>query len=119
MTSENTIKDALLRAAAILLAAIIVSTMPTSGICARAHTGSGGASSASVEAVTSAEIAEFMALLANPKIQKWLVEQHPAERDPAADRASPSKPQSGRAARAQTVRPVHLLALRHTFKSSG
>jgi len=38
---------------------------------------------------------------------------------PAADRASPSRPQSGRAARAQTVRPVHFLALRHTFKSSG
>jgi hypothetical protein len=45
--------------------------------------------------------------------------QKKLKRDPAADRASPSRSQSGRAARAQTVRPVHFLALRHTFKSSG
>jgi hypothetical protein len=75
----KTIKDAALRAAAILLAAIIFSTVPTSGIFAATHKGSGGSSSASEDGATSPEIAEFMALLANPKIQKWLVEQHPAE----------------------------------------
>ena len=68
MTNENTIKDAVLRAAAILLAVTIVSTMPTSGVFAATHTGSVGASSASGEAATSPEIAEFIALLGDPKI---------------------------------------------------
>jgi hypothetical protein len=45
--------------------------------------------------------------------------QKKLKRDPAADRAAPSRPQSGRAARAQTVRPVHFPALRHTFRSSS
>ncbi len=76
---EKTLKDNVLHVAAILLAAIIVSTMPTSGIFAATHTGSGGASAASGEAVTPPEIAEFMALLADPKVQKWLIEQHPAQ----------------------------------------
>ena len=78
MSERKTIKGAALRAVAILLAAIVFSTVPTSGIFAATHKGSGGSSSASGEA-TPPEIAEFMALLANPKIQKWLVEQHPAE----------------------------------------
>jgi hypothetical protein len=76
---DKTIKDTVLHAAAILLAAIIVSTMPTSGILAATQPGSGGESPASGEAATSPEIAEFMALLANPKIQKWLIEQHATE----------------------------------------
>jgi small-conductance mechanosensitive channel len=80
MFNEKPIKDTILHAAAILLAAIVVSTMPTSGIWAGTHTGWGGASSASGEAATPPEIAEFMALLADPKVQKWLLEeQHAAQ----------------------------------------
>jgi hypothetical protein len=74
MSNENSIKDAALRAMTILLAAIIVSAMPTSGIFAATHTGSLGASSASGEAATPPGIAEFMALLADPKVQKWLAQ---------------------------------------------
>ena len=70
-------KHAVLYGAAILIAAI-VSTMPTSGILAATHKGSGGSAAASAETATPPEIAEFMALLADPKVQKWLVEQHPA-----------------------------------------
>jgi len=55
MSNENSIKDAALRAMTILLAAIIVSAMPTSGIFAATHTGSLGASSASGEAATPPE----------------------------------------------------------------
>jgi moderate conductance mechanosensitive channel len=79
MSSRKTMKDAVLSAAAFLLTAIIFLMMPTSGIFAATHTGSGGASSASGEAATSPEIAEFIALLADPKIQKWLEQQHAAE----------------------------------------
>ncbi len=79
MFNEKTIKDAVLHATAILLAAIIVSTMPTSGIFAATNTGSAGPSAASGEAATSPEIAEFIALLGDPKVQKWLEEQHAAE----------------------------------------
>lgn len=79
MLNEKTFKGAVLHAAAILLAAIIVSTMPTSGVFAATHTGSGGASAASEEVATSPEIAEFIALLGEPKVQKWLEEQHAAE----------------------------------------
>ena len=80
MSNASTIKDTVMHAAAILMAAIIVSTMPISGgLAAATHKGS-GASSTSGEAVTPPEIAEFMALLADPKVQKWLLEeQHTAE----------------------------------------
>jgi small-conductance mechanosensitive channel len=79
MSGEKTIKGAVMHAAAFFLAALIVSMVPTSGICAPMQTGSSGASSASAEAATPPEIAEFMALLADPKVQKWLEQQHPAE----------------------------------------
>jgi moderate conductance mechanosensitive channel len=79
MSDKKTIKGAALRSAAILLTAIVFLTMPTSGIFAATHTGSGGTSVASAEAATPPEIAEFMALLADPKVQKWLIQQHPAQ----------------------------------------
>ena len=73
------------RAAAVCLAAIILAAVPMSGAFAAQHA-AGKSSAASGEAATPPEIAEFMALLANPKIQKWLVEQHPAE---AAEKPKP------------------------------
>jgi moderate conductance mechanosensitive channel len=79
MSSGKAIRDTALRAATILLAAIIILTTPTSGIGAAMPKGSGGVSSASAEAVTPPEIAEFIALLADPKVQKWLEQQHAAE----------------------------------------
>src|SRR5438270_5320323 len=78
MSKGKTINETALRTAAILLAAIIVAMAPTSGIFAATHMGSGGSSSAS-EAATPPAIAEFMALLADPKVQKWLEQQHPAQ----------------------------------------
>jgi hypothetical protein len=74
MSDARTIKDTVLHAAAILLAAIVVATMPASGVFAATHKGSGGSSS-SAETATPPEIAEFMALLADPKVQKWLVDR--------------------------------------------
>ena len=85
MSERKTIKGAALRAAAILLAAIVFSTVPTSGIFAATHKGSGGSSSASEYEATSPQIAEFMALLADPKVRDWLEKQGAVE-------ASHSKP---------------------------
>ncbi len=58
---------------------LILSATLLSGAAAATHKGPSGGSSASVEAATPPEIAEFMALLVNPKVQKWLVDQHAAE----------------------------------------
>jgi moderate conductance mechanosensitive channel len=94
MSSGKAIKDTALRAAAILLAAIIISTIPKSGINAATPTGNHGTPSASGEAVTPPEIAEFIALLADPKVQKWLEQQHvaaEAARKPAPQAESVSQ----------------------------
>ena len=64
---------------------IFLSATLLSAAAAAPHKGSGG-SPASEETATSPEIAEFMALLADPKVQKWLVEQHPAQ---ASHKAKP------------------------------
>ena len=79
MSEGKTIKGAALRAATILLAAIVFSTVPTSGIFAATHKGSGGSSSASEYEATSPQIAEFMALLADPKVRDWLEKQGAVE----------------------------------------
>jgi hypothetical protein len=78
MSEEKRINSAVLRAAAILLAAIVFSTVPTSGTFAATHKGSGGSSSASEDEATSPQVAEFIALLGDPKVQKWLEEQQHA-----------------------------------------
>jgi moderate conductance mechanosensitive channel len=67
-----------MRALSTSIAAIFLSAVLLSGAAAAPH-GSAANGSSGHEAATPPEIAEFMALLANPKIQKWLVEQHPAE----------------------------------------
>jgi moderate conductance mechanosensitive channel len=67
-----------MRALTTCVAAVLLSAALLSGAAAAPH-GSAGNGSSGHEAATPPEIAEFMALLANPKIQKWLVEQHPAE----------------------------------------
>src|ERR1700687_1264267 len=69
---EGKIKAAGLRVAAILLTAIIFSALPTFGIFAAPIRASGGSSSASVDEATSPQIAELMALLADPKVREWL-----------------------------------------------
>jgi hypothetical protein len=75
------------RAAAACFAAIILAAVPMSAAFAAQHA-AGKSTAASGEAATPPEIAEFMALLANPKVQKWLLEeQHAAE---AAEK--PAKP---------------------------
>jgi moderate conductance mechanosensitive channel len=79
MSEGKPIRDAALRAAGILLAAIVFSTVPTSGIFAATHKGSGGSSSASEYEATSPQIAEFMALLADPKVRDWLEKQGAVE----------------------------------------
>jgi small-conductance mechanosensitive channel len=62
------------------VAAIVLSIALLSGATGATHKGSSGSSSASGEAATPPEIAEFMALLADPKVQKWLLEeQHAAK----------------------------------------
>ncbi|MGB9649648.1 MAG: mechanosensitive ion channel family protein, partial [Stellaceae bacterium] len=71
---------ALVQALRTCVAAIFLSAALLSGAAAATHKGAGGASSASGEEATAPEIAEFTALLANPKVQKWLLEQqHAAE----------------------------------------
>jgi moderate conductance mechanosensitive channel len=80
MSEGKTIRNAKLRAAAIFLAAIIFSTGPTSGVFAAAtHKASGGSSSASEDGATSPQIAELMALLADPKLRDWLERQSATE----------------------------------------
>ena len=74
------------RAAAVCLAAIILAAVPMSGALAAQHA-AGKSAAASGEEATAPEIAEFTALLANPKVQKWLLEQqHAAE---AAEKPKP------------------------------
>jgi hypothetical protein len=94
MSREKTIEDAVLRATAIFLIAVIFSTVPISGIFAAPSTGSGGASSPSQEATTPPKIHDLVTLLADPKIpklltlladpgvQEWLEEQGAAKRRP-------------------------------------
>jgi small-conductance mechanosensitive channel len=78
---------ALVQALRTCVAAIFLSAALLSGAAAATHKGAGGASSASGEEATAPEIAEFTALLANPKVQKWLLEQqHAAE---AAEKPKP------------------------------
>ena len=80
MPQGKIVKDAALRAAAIVLAVLIFSTVPTSGIfAAEMHKGSGGSSSAGETGATSPQIAELMALLADPKVREWLEKQSAAE----------------------------------------
>jgi small-conductance mechanosensitive channel len=80
MQPGKIVKDAALRAAAIVLAVLIFSTVPTSGIfAAEMHKGSGGSSSAGETGATSPQIAELMALLADPKVREWLEKQSAAE----------------------------------------
>src|SRR6266481_2470949 len=67
-----------MRALRTCVAAIFLSAALLSGAAAATPKGPGGASSASGEAATPPEIAEFMALLANPKVQKWLLEEEHA-----------------------------------------
>src|SRR5947207_9586934 len=80
MPQGKIVKDAALRAAAIVLAVLIFSTVPTSGIfAAEMHKGSGGSSSAGETGATSPQIVELMALLADPKVREWLEKQSAAE----------------------------------------
>jgi moderate conductance mechanosensitive channel len=66
-----------MRALRTCVAAIILSAALMSGAAA-ANKGPGGASSASGEAAPPPEIAAFMTLLADPKVQKWLLEEQHA-----------------------------------------
>jgi hypothetical protein len=78
MSEGKRINGTALRAAAILLTAFVFSTVSTSGIFAATHKGSGGSSSASEDEAASPQVAEFIALLGDPKVQKWLEEQQHA-----------------------------------------
>jgi moderate conductance mechanosensitive channel len=80
MPEWKTVKGGRLCAAAIMIAALIVSMVPTSGIfAAEMHKGSGGLSSAGETGATSSQIAELLALLADPKVREWLEKQRAAE----------------------------------------
>ena len=66
-------------AAAVLLpAAILLTALPGSAVAAQ-HAAASTAPAVGEPTATPPEIAEFMALLADPKVQKWLIEQHPAQ----------------------------------------
>src|SRR5271169_1446025 len=67
-----------IRALRTCVAAIILSGALLSGAAAATHKGSGGPSSASEDEATSPQVAEFIALLGDPKVQKWLEEQQHA-----------------------------------------
>ena len=67
-----------IRALRTCVAAIILSGALLSGAAAATHKGSGGSSSASEDEATSPQVAEFIALLGDPKVQKWLEEQQHA-----------------------------------------
>ena len=77
MPEGKIIRGAALRVAAISVAAMIFSALPTFGVFAAPIKASGGSSSASVEA-TSPQIAELVALLADPKVREWLEKQSAA-----------------------------------------
>jgi hypothetical protein len=92
MTSVAEPLCASMRALRTFVAAIIFSAALLSGAAAATH--KGGASSASGEVATPPEIAEFMALLADPKVQKWLLEeQHAAKasQEPAPEEETVSQ----------------------------
>src|SRR5271165_3788711 len=82
---------AAMRALRICVAAVVLSAALLSAAAAATH--KGGASSASGEATTPPEIAEFIALLADPKVQKWLEQQHTAAayKEPAAEEETVSQ----------------------------
>ena len=68
-----------MRALMTCVAAIILSTTLLSGAAAAPH-GSAASGSSGHELATPPEVAAFMTLLADPKVQKWLLEeQHAAE----------------------------------------
>src|SRR5271165_5960601 len=63
--------------AAICVTTVIIAIGPL--YAAHAAQSKGGKAAASEEGATSPAVAEFIALLADPKVQKWLEEQHAAE----------------------------------------
>jgi moderate conductance mechanosensitive channel len=67
-----------MRALRTCVVAIILSAALLSGAAAATHKGPGGSSSASEDEATSPQVAEFIALLGDPKVQKWLEEQQHA-----------------------------------------
>ena len=76
--SENAAIGALTRAAAVLLAAIILAIAPVSGALAATPKAGKPAASANGEA-TPQKIQELMTLLADPKVRDWLEQESKAE----------------------------------------
>src|SRR5271169_2806849 len=77
MFEGKSIVDAARQIAAISLATVIIAIGPL--YAAHAAQSKGGKATASDEGATSPAVAEFIALLGDPKVQKWLEEQHAAE----------------------------------------
>gem|GEM_PF-6300608 len=77
MFEGKSIVDAARQIAAISLATVIIAIGPL--YAAHAAQSKGGKATASEEGATSPAVAEFIALLGDPKVQKWLEEQHAAE----------------------------------------
>src|SRR5271167_2789032 len=80
MFEGKSIVDAARQIAAISLATVIIAIGPL--YAAHAAQSKGGKATASEEGATSPAVAEFIALLGDPKVQKWLEEQHAAEVSP-------------------------------------
>jgi len=98
-----------MRALRTCVVAVLLSAALLSGAAAAPH-GSAGNGSSGHEAATPPEIAEFMALLADPKVQKWLVEQH-------ATQAS-SKPKPKEETVSQYI-DARVVAIREHFVALG
>src|SRR5271166_1391957 len=77
MFEGKSIVDAARQIAAISLATVIIAIGPL--YAAHAAQSKGGKATASEEGATSPQVAEFIALLGDPKVQKWLEEQHAAK----------------------------------------
>jgi moderate conductance mechanosensitive channel len=85
MFEGKPVVGAVRQVAAICLATVIIAVGPL--YAAHAAQSKAGKPAASEEGATSPAVAEFIALLGDPKVQKWLEEQHAAEasKKPAPD----------------------------------
>src|SRR5215469_18189920 len=102
-------------AAAILLAAIVLSTALPCAALAAQHAGAKPAPAAGEDTAASPKIHEFITLLADPSVQKWLKEED--EKKSAAEPSTNAADQSVShyfASRLSTIRE-HIVALAGTL----
>ena len=101
-----------LRAAAIWLAALFIGAVaPPAAYAAGGTVSFGKSAKSTAETATPAEIGALLSLLADPKVQTWLREQHATEHvAPAAAKPAEESPEEMMSARVDVVR-LHLTEL--------